>query len=72
MRLNTTHFFITNIPNTRELHQVIISNSLDIEFDEFKRLYRKCTAKSISNLAFDTVLPSDNELSFRKNLLDEV
>ena len=32
VKLNTTHFFIMKIPNKRELQQVAISHSSDIDF----------------------------------------
>ena len=32
VRLNTTHFFITKIPNKRELQQIAINHSSDIDF----------------------------------------
>ena len=44
-RLNTTHFFISKIPNKRELQQIALNNSFDIDFKDFINIYRKCTAK---------------------------
>ena len=38
VRLNTTHFFIMKIPNKRELQQVAINHSSDIDFKDFMRL----------------------------------
>ena len=56
VRLYSTHFFITKIPNKRELQQITLNHSSDIDFKDFIILY---------NLFY----PSDNPLRFRKNLL---
>ena len=69
VRLNTTHFFIMKIPNKRELQQIALNHSSDIEFKDFMKIYKKFTAESYSFLVNDTTLPSDNPLRFRKNLL---
>ena len=34
VRLNTTHFFIMKIPNKRELQQIPINHSSDIDFND--------------------------------------
>ena len=65
-RLNTTHFFIMKIPNKRELQQISINHSSDINTGGFIKIYRKCTDKAYSFLVIDTTLPSNNPLRFRK------
>ena len=69
VRLNSTHFLILKIPNKREHQQITSNHSSDIDFKEFMKIYKKCTAKPYSFLVNDTTLPSDNPLKFRKNLL---
>ena len=69
VRLNSTHFFIMKIPNKRELQQIVLNRSSDIDFKDFMRIFKKCTAKSYSFLVNDTTLPSDDTLRFRKNPL---
>ena len=69
VRLNSTHFFILKIPNKRELQQIALNHSSDIDFKDFIKIYKKCTAKPYSFLVNDTTLPSDDSLRFRKNLL---
>ena len=64
VRLNSTHFFITKIPNKRELQQTVLSHSSDIDFRDFMKIYEKCTAEPYSFLVNDTTLPSDNPLRF--------
>ena len=66
--LNTTHFFIAKTPNKRELQQVAINHSSDINTNDFINIYRECTAKLYSFLVNDTTLASDNPLRFRKIL----
>ena len=68
VRLNTTHYFIMKIPNKRELQQIAINHSSDIDFKDFIKIYKKCTDNPYSFLVNDTTLSSDNPLRFRKNL----
>ena len=70
VRLNTTHFFISKIPNKRELQQIAINHSSDINTKDFANIYRKCTAEPYSFLVNDTTLASDNPLKFRKNIFN--
>ena len=69
VRLNSTHFFIMKIPNKRELQQIALNHSSDIDFKDFMNIDKKCTAEPYSFLVNDTTLPSDDSLRFRKNLL---
>ena len=69
VRLNSTYFFIMKIPNKRKLQQIVLNHSPDIDFKDFIKIYKKCTAKPYSFLVKDTTLSSDDLLRFRKNLL---
>ena len=69
VRLNSTHFFIMKIPNKRELQQIALNHSSDIDFKNFMKIYKKYTKEPYSFLVNDTTLPSDDPLRFRKNLL---
>ena len=69
VRLNSTHFFIMNIPNKRELQQIALNHSSDIDFKDFMKIYKKYAKEPYSFLVNDTTLPSDDPLRFRKNLL---
>ena len=64
VRLNSTHFFIMTIPNKRELQQTALNHQSDINFKDFIKIYKKCTAKTYSFLV------NDNPLRFRKNLFN--
>ena len=68
VRLNTTHFFIMKIPNKRELQQIAIGHSSNINTTDFIKIYNKCTDKPYSFLVNDTTLSSDDPLRFGKNL----
>ena len=70
VRLNTTHIFIAKIPNKRELWEIAINHSSDINIEDFIKIYKKYTAKPYSFLVNDTTLASDNPLRFRKNLFN--
>ena len=45
VRLNSTHFFIMKIPNKRELQQIALNHSSDIDFKNFIKIYKKCSAE---------------------------
>ena len=68
VRLNTTHFFITKIPNKIELQEIAINHSSDIRTEDFVNIYKKCTVEPYSFFVNDTTLASNNPLRFRKNL----
>ena len=70
VKLNSTPFSIMKIPNKRELRQVALNRSSDIDFKDSIKIYKKCTARPYSFLVNATTLPSDNPLRFRKNLFN--
>ena len=64
------HFFIIKIPNKRELQQITLKHSSDIDSKDFMKIYGKFTAEPYSFLVVDTDMPSDNPLRFRNTLLE--
>ena len=58
------------IPNKRELKQIALNHSSDIDFKDFMNIYKKYTQEPYSFLVNDTTLPLDNPLRFSKNLLE--
>ena len=68
VRLNSTHFFIMKILNKRELQQMALNHSSDIDFKDFMKIYKECTKEPYSFLVNDTTLQSGNPLKFRYNL----
>ena len=47
-RLNSTHFFIMKILNERELQQIALNHSSDIDFKDFMKIYRESTKERYS------------------------
>ena len=47
-RLNSTHYFIMEIPNKQDFQQIVVNNSWDIDFQDFMNLYKKCIEKPYS------------------------
>ena len=70
VRLNTTHAFVLKIPSKKELQQIALNHSSDIDLKEIMKIYKKYTAEPYSFLVNDATLPSDNRLRFRKNLVE--
>ena len=69
VRLTSTHFFVMKISNKRELQQIALNHSSDINFKDFLKIYKKYIVEPYSCLVNDTTLSSDNPLRFRRNLL---
>ena len=69
VRLNSTHYLIMKINNRKELQNIAINHSADIDYNDFVRIYRECTRKPYSFLTIDTTLPASDPLRFRKKLL---
>ena len=69
VRLNLTHYLIMKINNNRELQNIAINHSADIDYKDFVKIYRECTKKPHSFLTIDTTLPASDPLRFIKNLL---
>ena len=70
VRFNSTHYFIIKINNKRELRNIAINHSADIDYKDFIKTYRECIKESYKILTINTTLPSTNTLTFRKNLFD--
>ena len=70
VRLNSTHYLIMRINNRKELQNIAINHSADIDYMDFMKIYRECIKEPYSFLTIDTTLPSSNPLRFRKNLFD--
>ena len=72
VRLNSTHYLIMKINSKRELQNVAINHSADIDYKDFMRIYRECTKEPLNFLTIDTTLPASDPLRFRKNLFDSL
>ena len=68
VRLNSTHYLIMKTNNKKELQNIAINHSADIDYKDFMKIYRECTKEPFNLLTIDTTLPASNPLRFRKNL----
>ena len=46
-RLNSTHYLIMKINNKRELQNIAINHSADIDYGNFMKIYRECIKRNI-------------------------
>ena len=72
VRLNSTHYLIMKINNRKELQNIAINHSADIDYKDFMKIYRECTKEPFNFLTSDTTLPASNLLRFSKNLFDSL
>ena len=66
VRLNSTHYLIMKINNKRELQNITINHSANIDYQDFMKIYRKCTKEPYIFLTIDTTLPASDPLRFGK------
>ena len=57
-RLNSTHYLIMKINNRKDLQQIVIDHSADIDYNDFLKIYRNCTKKPYSFLTIDVHNPT--------------
>ena len=62
VRLNSTHYLIMKINNKRELQNIAVNHSVDINYKDFMKIYRECTKESFFFLTIDTMLQASNSL----------
>ena len=60
VRLNSTHYLIMKINNKRELQNIAINHSADIDYNDFLKFYKECTKEPYSFLTTDTTLPASD------------
>ena len=58
------------IINKRELQNIAINHSADIDYQDFIKIYGECTKKLYNFLTIDTTIPASDPLRFRKKLFD--
>ena len=56
------------ISNRKELQNIAINHSGDIDYKDFMKMYIECTKEPFNFLTIDTTLPASDALRFRKNL----
>ena len=72
VRLNSTNYLIMKINNRKELQNIVINHSADIDYKDVIKIYRECTKEPFNFLAIDTTLPASDLLRFRKNLFESL
>ena len=65
VRLNCTHCIIFKLNSKRELQNIAINHSADIDYKDFIKIYRNCTKEPFNFLTIDTTKPVDKK--FIKN-----
>ena len=63
VRLNCTHYILLKLNNKKELQNIVINHSADIDYKDFIKIYRICTKGPFNFLTIDTT--KDNK--FIKN-----
>ena len=58
------------IHNKRELQQIAIDHSADVDYKDFLKICRNRTKELYCFLTIDTTLPADNPMRFRKKFSD--
>ena len=71
VRLNSTYYSIMKINNKRELQNIAINHSADIDYKDFIKIYRECTKEPYYyDDRYNTTI--NLSLRFRKNLFDSL
>ena len=60
------------INNRIELKNIATDHSADIDYQDFKKIYREYTKEPYNLLAIDTTLTAIDPLRFRKNLFESL
>ena len=47
VRLNSTHYLIMKTNNKKELQNIAINHSADIDYKDFMKIYRECTKRAV-------------------------
>ena len=64
VRLNSTHYLIIKINNKRELGNITRSHSADIDYKDFAKIYKECTAEPCHFLTIDATWLASDTLRF--------
>ena len=75
VRLNSTHYLIVKINHKRELENIGINHSVDIDYKDYMKIYREYTKKPFKFLLIDTtsvlMLPDQIKILNRKIMQNE-
>ena len=62
VRLNCAHDVMFKFNNKRELQNIAINHSADIDYKDFVKIYRNCMKEPYNFLTIDTTLPINDRL----------
>ena len=62
VRLNCTHYILFKLNNERELQNIAINHSGDIDYKDFIKIYRDCTKQPFNFLTIDAARPIDKKI----------
>ena len=65
-----TLFHHENKQQNRIKKKTAADHSADIDYQNFKKIYRECAKETFNFLTIDTTLPASNPFRFRKNLFE--
>ena len=68
VRLNCTHYFLFKLNNKRELQNIAINHSADIDCKNFIEIYRDCTKELYNFLTIDTTKDKKFSKNFDESL----
>ena len=63
-KVDSTHYLIIKINNARDIRNIAIRQSANIDYKDFLKIYRECTKKTHFFLKIDTKLPARYSLRF--------
>ena len=66
--IKLTHYIIFKLINKRELQNIAINHSSDLDYKDFIKIYRDCTREPYNFFTIDTTQPVDKR--FQKNFND--
>ena len=66
--LNLKQYLVMKINNRKEIQNIAINRSVDIDYEDFMNIYRECAKEPYSFLITETILPASDPLKFRKNI----
>ena len=58
------------INNRKELQNIAINHSADIDYKDFMKIYRECTKEPYYFLTIDTTILANDSLRLRKKLFN--
>ena len=64
VKLSSANYFIMKINNKREIQNIAIDHSGDIDYKDFMKIYREWTKEPYNFLTIDITLPSSNPYLF--------